>query len=302
MRATTPKERHSSYNSPDLYFYERVSGSTLDEKTYMLDRIVMINFKRGSLRVQINGKDFNLNANNFVFLPPHSNVHVISSSYDMEAHVVGFMMALQEMVMQKLGHSFFRYVFRQLVWQVDSRGKRVLDSFCTLYEELCNSPADVYSADIANSLFSCFLLGFYQNVKDMFHDGSDNSVNSKSIAARFAFLMHENFKQQHSVAFYADQLCISSKYLTQIIKANTGYTPKTAIDRALGAEALFMLSNTSYNIQEISNQLGFPDQSYFGRFFKRLFGLSPLHYRMNPDLKLLQRLREEDSMMNKITD
>ena len=286
-----------------LYFYTKVGGSDFDSKTYMLDRILMININRGSVRVEINGKEFCLTSQNFVFLPPHSNVHVVKASYDLEASVVGFVMALQEMVMQKLGHNFFTYVFRQMVWQLSDNGKRVLNAFCVLYEHLCSKQPDVYSADIANSMFNIFLLTFYQNVKDMFEEDDKNSVNSKSIAARFAFLLHENFKQQHSVAYYADRLCISSKYLTQIIKANTGFTPKVAIDRSLGVEALFLLGNTSYNIQEISNQLGFPDQSYFGRFFKRLFGVSPLHYRMNPDFNLLQRLRDEsgeiDHMLGK---
>lgn len=276
-----------------LYFFTRVGGSDFDSKTYMLDRILMININRGNVKVEINGKEFSLTAQNFVFLPPHSNVHVIKASYDLEASVVGFVMALQEMVMQKLGHAFFTYVFRQMVWQLSDNGKKVLNAFCILYEDLCSRQPDVYSADIANSMFNIFLLTFYQNVRGLFAEDDKNSVNSKSLAARFAFLLHEHFKQEHSVAFYADRLCISSKYLTQIIKANTGFTPKVAIDRSLGIEALFLLGNTSYNIQEISNQLGFPDQSYFGRFFKRLFGLSPLHYRMNPDFNLLQRLRDE---------
>ncbi len=292
--ATRIEDHGRKYIGSQLYFFERVGSSDLVEKTYMLGRILLVNITRGTAKVEINGKIFHLTKSNFLFLPPHSSIQILESSSDLEAVIVGFMMALQEVILQKLGHAFFVFVFKKLVWKLSEEGKRIMDAFCVLYEGHCKSPTDVYSADIANSMFNIFLLSFYQNVKALFEkDDAMTTLNSKSLAARFVFLLHENFKQEHSVAFYADKLCISSKYLTQIIKSNTGTTPKVAIDHALGVEALFLLGNTSLNVQEISLQLGFPDQSYFGRFFKRLFGMSPLHYRMNPDLKLLEKIREE---------
>lgn len=291
-----------SKSSTPLYFCRRVSGEDFDKNTYMIDRILLIKIMGGSVRVRIGGREYNLTSHNFVFIPPHTNIHVVKASVDMDAVVIGFMMALQEMTIQKLGHSFFMYVFERLVWQLSDMGECTLNAFCTLFENHCKKEPDVYSADIANSLFNVFLLSFYHDVKDMIVETDVTSANSKSLAARFAFLLHENFKQHHTVGFYADKLCISSKYLTQILKANTGYTPKVAIDYSLGIEALFLLSNTSLNIQEISNQLGFPDQSYFGRFFKRLFGMSPLHYRAEPDMKLIERLREAKDGLDAIKE
>lgn len=276
-----------------LYFYERVTADMLDEKSFMLDRILLINVVCGDAKVTINGTDFTVNSQDFMFLPPHSNIHLIEASGDFEVIALGFVMALQESIMQKLGHSFFSYVFRILVWHSSKDGKRLLDAFCTLYEMHCRQTNDTYSTEIASSLFNIFLLSFYNHVKDKFEANVNTTVTSKSLAARFAYLLHDNFKQQHSVSFYADKLCVSNKYLTQIIKTNTGVTPKFAIDRAIGMESLFMLNSTSFNIQEISNILGFPDQSYFGRFFKRLFGCSPMAYRLNPDLKILERLRND---------
>lgn len=297
----------SGYESPNsttspIYFYKKVNGPELERSTYMLNRILFIKVMKGTVKVEINEKEYNLTSHHFVFLPPHSRVNVIRSSYDMEASVVGFMMVLQDVILQKLGHRFFTYVFKQLVWQLSEQGEKALNAFCVMYESLCRQPVDTYSYDIANSLFNVFLLSFYQNVKELFEDSHGNSPGLNSLTARFAILLRENFKQHHSVSFYADQLCISSKYLTQVIKSTTGFTPKTAIDRSLGVEALFMLSNSSYNIQQISHQLGFPDQSYFGRFFKRVFGVSPLSYRQNPDMKLLQKLREESSSITRFEE
>lgn len=283
-----------------LYYYKKVRGTELERSTFMLDSMLLVKLMKGTAKVEINGKEYNLTCHHFVFLPPHSRVSVLRSSYDMEASVVGFLMALQDVVLQKLGHKFFNYVFKHVAWQLSDEGEKTLNAFCVMYESLCSKPIDTYSCDIANSLFNVFLLSFYQNVKDVFENNTTNTLSINNLSARFAILLRENFKQHHTVAFYAEQLCISSKYLTQVIKTSTGFTPKMAIDRTLGVEALFMLGSTTLNVQQISTQLGFPDQSYFGRFFKRLFGISPVTYRMNPDMNLLQKLRDESRKLNEL--
>jgi len=74
-----------------------------------------------------------------------------------------------------------------------------------------------------------------------------------------------------------------------------GLTPKELIDRKLAIESMYLLGKNDMTIQEVSNALGFPDQSYFGRFFKRLLGISPLAYRKNPDLSLMSRLKSVEA-------
>ena len=81
---------------------------------------------------------------------------------------------------------------------------------------------------------------------------------------------------------YANCLCISAKYLTQISKRVIGRTPKQIIDDRLLHEAMKMLDMNNSSIQDISVRLGFPDQSYFGRFFKRMKQVSPQQYRVKP--------------------
>ena len=103
-----------------------------------------------------------------------------------------------------------------------------------------------------------------------------------SLFKRFMFLLENNYTTEHGVRFYAEQLCISTKYLTQISRRVLQKTPKSLIDYKLFSSALGMLDRTDKTIQEVSNALGFPDQSYFSRFFKRCMGVSPVYYRQNP--------------------
>ena len=94
-------------------------------------------------------------------------------------------------------------------------------------------------------------------------------------------ILKENFKEQHSLDFYADKLCITPKYLTTISKSTTNVTAKEWINKYLILEAKALLKSTTLTIQEISDTLHFPSQDVFGKYFKRYCGISPKEYRIS---------------------
>ena len=96
---------------------------------------------------------------------------------------------------------------------------------------------------------------------------------------RFMILVRQHCVREREVAFYADQLCISTRYLSTIVHALSGRTAKMLIDEAVILEIKLLLQNTGYSIQEIAYRLHFPDQSYLGRFFRKHTGLSPSRFR-----------------------
>jgi len=100
-----------------------------------------------------------------------------------------------------------------------------------------------------------------------------------SVLTRFLSLVKQHATKEHSTQFYADQLCLTPKYLSKLIKQKTGKTAKAIISGHVLIQARTMLGNSDMNIQEISNALGFPSQSVFGKFFKQATGLSPKEYR-----------------------
>ena len=86
-------------------------------------------------------------------------------------------------------------------------------------------------------------------------------------------------KQERKVEFYADRLCLSPKYLSQTIKSYSGKTAGEWIDEYVVLEAKVLLRSTNMTIQQIGDELNFPSQSFFGKYFKRLTGMSPKAYR-----------------------
>jgi AraC family transcriptional activator of pobA len=107
---------------------------------------------------------------------------------------------------------------------------------------------------------------------------SSTSIKEK-IAGDFKSLLAQNFLEKKDVAFYADQLNITPKYLSEVLIAETGQTAKTLIDEHLFMEARSLLRQTSMTIQEICHWLGYADSSYFTKAFKKKEGMTPLEYR-----------------------
>lgn len=96
-------------------------------------------------------------------------------------------------------------------------------------------------------------------------------------------LIDENFMRERSVAFYADQLCITPKYLSVIVKSICGKTVQQLLFQAIVRRSIYLMKNTNKTIQQIASELSFPNASSFGTFFKKHTGLSPKNYRMKGD-------------------
>lgn len=90
-----------------------------------------------------------------------------------------------------------------------------------------------------------------------------------------------HFKENKDVAFYADKLCITSKYLTMVIKETSGKSAKDWIVEYIILEIKALLKNTNLNIQEIAIKTNFANQSSLGRFFRKHTGMSLSQYRMS---------------------
>ena len=95
----------------------------------------------------------------------------------------------------------------------------------------------------------------------------------------FICTVGEHYKQQRSVAFYADKLCLTPKHLSNVIKELTGKSASQWIDDYVVLEAKTLLKSTNLTILQISEELHFANQSFFGKYFKQHTGLSPMRYR-----------------------
>ena len=98
------------------------------------------------------------------------------------------------------------------------------------------------------------------------------------IFQRFIGEVEKHYRKERSVKFYADLLCISPKYLSTVIYKISQQLAGEWIDAYVILEAKTLLKSGRLTIQQISEQLNFSNQSFFGKFFKRCAGMSPKEY------------------------
>lgn len=100
-----------------------------------------------------------------------------------------------------------------------------------------------------------------------------------TVLKKFTGLMMNNFRERHTVPFYAAALNVSPQYLTSIVKKQTGKSIHRFICEMLHSEARKLLASSDMSIQQIAEELHFSDQSAFTKFFRRQAGMTPQKYR-----------------------
>lgn len=125
------------------------------------------------------------------------------------------------------------------------------------------------------------MLAFFYTSGSQLHqlDKADKKTKQELLFERFIALVQTYFKQERRVIFYADKLCLTSKHLSAVIEQTSGKSVSKWIDEYVLLEAKALLKSTNMTIQQISDELNFPSQSFFGKYFKRLTGESPKGYR-----------------------
>ncbi|TFU92804.1 AraC family transcriptional regulator [Barnesiella sp. WM24] len=120
-------------------------------------------------------------------------------------------------------------------------------------------------------------LGLYSS----YHSIDAAAMTRRRDALFYKFLqeVEANCTKERSVAYYAGKLCVSPKHLSATVKDASGRTAGEWIDSYVILEAKLLLQNTGLTIQEVSTKLNFPNQSFFGKYFKHLTGMSPRAFR-----------------------
>lgn len=126
-----------------------------------------------------------------------------------------------------------------------------------------------------------FFIGFHEYLQrnPQYRPDEVKSYRVRELFNRFMMLLESDYKISRDVNYYAAQMNISSKYLTNIVSQVTGHTPKTIIDQYVILQLKLHLKRSTQSIKEMAWEFHFADVSFFCRYFKKHTGLTPQQIR-----------------------
>jgi len=109
--------------------------------------------------------------------------------------------------------------------------------------------------------------------------GEAGQTRAEVIFRDFIQTVEKNYRTERRVSWYAQQLCITSKYLSETVRTVSRRTPSDWIDSYVTRELRVMLRNSTMSIKQIADELNFANQSFLGKYFKEHVGMSPSKFR-----------------------
>lgn len=265
----------------DIFVFDDITDVTLPNDPVKLVVTIFVLCTSGWGKISINLNEYLIEPGNMLTILPDHIVKGYTISEDFHGLFIGVTPHAVEDLVPDI-HTVLPFIMNFRTSPLIVLDRPSIDKLTNfhkfLWEQIRNANG-FYSKQVIKHLLQAALyetLNIYRGQKTI--KNIHNSRNEE-IFFNFFTLVEHSFKVNRSVSFYADKLCISSKHLSAVVKAVSGKTAGVWIDDYVILAAKVLLRSSDRTIQEISLELNFANQSFFGKFFKHRTGMSPSEYR-----------------------
>lgn len=288
----TMEEAVASYDNyqDDVLILEFDHTSIDDLKSFApmnpsrFDSIIFIGITEGEMDIQIDYVSYTATKHSIVLIMPTHITHFIVSRNNLK----GWVLVISKAYAENSAHrnqqpsailSYMQFKKNPLTLFEPNEYKMLYNSLDFVRSKM-RQQAHLFYKEMLNLSLKMFLLdlgNIYMGKRE--HFTTPMLSRKEELFVDFQTLLREYCKKQHDVKFYASKLCITTQYLSSILKEQSGKSASQWIQEALMVEAKSMLKSPRINVQRVSDELNFPDQSTFGKFFKKHAGISPMAFR-----------------------
>ena len=275
------------FSDENLTIIEDVNNLPFWRQINQVDFALVILCKHGRLEATLNNVNYTAQAGDMIFC---SGMHtmteaLITTDFDCDLFCISMRKYQELVVPDKESMSNFLFAYQRPLISLNEKEMQLVEGYKRLLQIKNDEHDTIYSGRITDSITQALVFEFMsacERRKETMPEyiQPDSPIN-KNLAHDFLILLSEDRCQHRSVFFYADKLCVSSKYLSHIVKKETGKTVSKWIKEQLTEQIRNLLLNTSLSCKEIAMRLGFPNTSFFGKFTKEHLGCSPMQYRSN---------------------
>ena len=234
----------------------------------------------GEIEASVNLNHITVNKNDIITLMPGSIFQINDLNGDLKIYFVGFSSKYVENndKAKILLDAIYSTLGKPKI-SLSDKGAMMTEKYFKLLIDIYEMFDDKLKREIADNIFSDAHKGISMIYKRKTDNENVTSSKSEQLCKAFTQLVMQHYNDNRNVAWYAEKLGITHAHLCSIIKQSTGKTCADIISSMVIMDAKSQLKSTHQSIQVISDSLNFANMSFFGKYFKRHVGMSPLEYR-----------------------
>lgn len=263
----------------DFWFLDNISSATLGmlKAPMKFTSRTSIFVRKGQCKFEINLHEYNIQAPCLVNIASSDIMQPLHISDDFE----GAFVVMSERFMNSIIHyvnapELMTRFKHNAVISIPLHLVNDYDLFFSHLKQVINEKTNPY---LYQTVLFTFIAFFFNTLTKSIQPTAGYGSTASHITNSFLRLAQENFKKERFLEYYANELQITPKHLSRTLKSQTGYTACEWLDRFIILEAKVLLKSSTMNIQQIAEELNFPSQSFFGKYFKKNVGVSPKDFR-----------------------
>lgn len=262
------------------------------DEIYNADYVYVTMVLRGTLHLTVGGADLDVKANEFLAVMPCMSVKVKESRctffcFLTLSYITGDIYARTQITNRLHFHAFkFRHLHLG-----SEKTAILLECYKRIKRE--HMREDYPMKEVVLRAYQCCYLAklfSFNGLDDMIVKCAKRTNRQYLLFNDFIHRLDEMHKQERSVQYYAKEMEITPKYLSAIVNHYTGLTASQVIDQYVVFSIKQHLYMNNKTIKEMSDDFNFPSQSFFGRYFKRIAGMSPNYYIKQHNIKSINFL------------
>lgn len=281
LLADTKANNMTSYSDDYVAFFDSTERIVSVRKTH-IDALLVGLCQQGNATFTINGRNYSIMAGDLVVLLPGMTIEIFSTSDD----ISGRCFSLAKDYIYKLAQINVGDAWNAMVALRDSPvfhlQRDEAQAFCIYYDLILsrlNLKQYRYKSKLIEMLMTAFVYDFHRLLDRSFTQPETPRRSAEKVFREFITLLSDTYPRPRVVAYYADKLCLTSKYLSAVCKQVSGQTAAKLITQFVVNDIRRLLDETEKSMKEISNELDFPNPSFFGTYVRKNLGISPRQFR-----------------------
>lgn len=234
----------------------------------------------GEIEASVNLNHFTVRKNDMITLMPGSILQINNLDGDLKIYFLGFSSRYVER--NDKSKTLLETIYsttRKPKMTLSEKGADMVEKYYQLMINVYENFDEKIRQEIADNIFADTHKGIALIYKKKSVKDDSSTSKSEQLCKGFTQLVMQHYNDNRNVAWYAEKLGITHAHLCSIVKQATGKTCADIISSMVIMDAKSQLKSTQQSIQAISDSLNFANMSFFGKYFKRHVGMSPLEYR-----------------------